>query len=116
MRTAYYFEEIPMTKIIATEKELDKRLRDDEYRLALKCHPGAAFITVKLNKTNQSFVVSRARRWDSENNEYKIKYQILSEDCKHIVEDYIVSEHDKNQLFTVAVQLIRLNRAYKYFD
>lgn len=116
MKTAYFFEEIPMSKITATERELEKRLRDEELKLATKCSPAAAFVVVKMKKTNQEFVVARARRWDSEKGEYEVSYQILSDDCEHIVESYRVSEHAEHQLFTVAVRLIRLNRAYKYFD
>ena len=116
MKTALFFEEIPMTKIAATERELEKRLHEKELDLATKCHPGAAFIVVKMKKTNQEFVVARARRWDDKKGEYEHSYQILSDDCEHVVEAYRRWQHEEHQLFTIAVRLIRLNRAYKYFD
>lgn len=115
-RNVYYWDEIPMSKIVATERELEKRLRDEELKLATKCSPCAAFIVVKLKKTGQSFVVARDRRWNSQKGEYEITYQVLSDDCRHVVESYRVSEKSDAPLFTVAVRLIRLNRAWKYFD
>lgn len=115
-RTAYFFEEIPMSKIVATERELENRLYAEELKLSAKCSPSPAFIVVKMKKTGQAFVVARARRWNSQKGEYEITYQVLSDDCRHVVESYRVSEKSDAPLFTVAVRLIRLNRAWKYFD
>ena len=113
-QTAYYFEEIPMNWISATEKELERRLYADELSNAMKCSAAPAFTELTMKKTGQKFVVARARRWNG--SEYEYKVQILTDDCKNIVKEYGYKESDQYPLFTAAVTLIRLNYQYRYFD
>lgn len=112
----YYYEEIPLRKVVAVEKEIDRRLRADEYRQALKCSPFPAYTEITMNKTGQKFVVARAKQWDSDRGGYNFKVQILTEDCDKVVKAYVYKDTDENPLLELAATIIRLGRSYRYFD
>lgn len=119
MGYTYYYEEIPLNWIIAVEKEIEKRLREKEYELALRCSSLPAYITITMKKTGQKFIVARDRRYldsryENPGNIYKI--QILTEDCEKVIESYTYHEKDNDPLFSTAVKIIRLNYQYRYFD
>ena len=83
MSKMYYIEEIPMSLISATEKEIESRLRADECRLATECSCGAAYITLNL-KNGGTMYVARGKKYDSENDRYIYTVQLLDEDVKVI--------------------------------
>ena len=96
MSKAYYIEEIPMSLISATEKEIEKRLRADECRLAEECACQLSAYT-KLNlKNGGTLYVARNKKYDSENDRYIYIVQLLDEDVKVIEQVTYVEKNCKH--------------------
>lgn len=114
----YYYEELPMTMIYATIKELEKRLRAEELKLAAECHCGAAFVTLEL-KNGEKLHVARGKQWDGASNQYKYTVQLLDDDCKVLLSNSYTEEagvhfndnhYPVEPMFQIAVKIIRRNR------
>ena len=110
MNGTYYIDEIPMKQIIATEKEINKRLYQDELKLACKCSPVPAFITLNL-KNGMTVYVARERRWNSSTKKYMYHVQLLDEDVQVIMSNEY-QEDNISGLTSIAIKIIRLNRMH----
>jgi len=108
MKDTYFIDEIPMKQIIATEKELNKRLYQDELKLACKCSPSPAFITLNLHN-GMTVYVAREKKWKSDIKKYTYHVQLLDEDVKIIMSNEY-EESNNSGLTAIAMKIIRLNR------
>lgn len=114
----YYYEELLLSQVLATAKEIHKRLIHEECKLATECHPGAAYITLNL-KNGDVVYVARGRKYNQVTKDYTYTVQILedAEDNKlqlvmsnqYRADRGIKSEVPDNML-PIAAKIIRMNK------
>ena len=118
MATKLFYQEIPMDQIVKAEMKLDKALTSEEYKLALQCRSGSAYLTINLHNDGTVYV-ARRRRWNSSKQRYEYTVQLLDYYMEVIstVNYYKDGEtcrrmdgYEVDPLFMVAVELIRLGR------
>lgn len=115
---AYFYEELPMKQVLATTKEIHKRLNADDMNLALKCSPCAAYITLNLNNGDVVYV-ARKRDYQSASDNYKYTVQVLEDndenqlDVVHAttyVSDGSITSEVPDNMLTVAAKVIRMSK------
>ena len=102
----YYYQELPMSKIIAVENEIEKRLYAEELKLATKCNPGAAYITLNM-KNGSTLYVARAQKWNGKS--YTKHVQLLSSDLEVLASNEY-EEDEEYPLMMIAVKILRLSK------
>lgn len=113
----YFFEEIPMSMILVTIKEIEKRLRAEELRLAEECSAGAAYVTLNLKKGGTVYV-ARAKKWLGDKAQYQYTVQLLDEDLKVLISQSYTEENGTHfdddhypvdPMVAIAARIIRRN-------
>ena len=104
----YYYEELPLSWIISTEKELEKRFKEDEYKLVLKCRTYQPAMIELHCKNGKNFVAARKKLYV--NGQYQYRIQLLDDTCKNILLDYSYTEGEMYPLFMLAVKVNRVGR------
>lgn len=120
MRYAWCYEEIPASLINLTIAEIEKRLEMEELKLAMKCAPSPAFITLEL-KNGDVVYVTRKQKWNGKNYTYTV--QLLRDEDETCMQVLYQVEYVENNgeyfrpdgypivpLFMLAVKIIRLNK------
>ncbi len=103
-----YYEELPLSWIINTEKELEKRFKEDEYKLALKCCTYQPAMIELHCKNGKDFVAARKRLYVD--GQYQYHVQLLDATCKNVLLDYSYVEGEMYPLFALAVKVNRVGR------
>ena len=102
----YYYQELPMSKIIAVENEIEKRLYAEELRLATECNSGTAYITLNM-KNGSTLYVARAQKWNGKS--YTKHIQLLNSDLEVLVNNEY-EDDEKYPLMMIAVKILRLSK------
>lgn len=88
--------------------ELEKRISDDEMKLALNCHSGAAFIKLDA-KNGKKIVVAREARWVSDKKTYKFRAEIYDDTTGSLDKVYGADAFDKDALMRdVAIEVAKM--------
>ncbi len=104
----YYYEELPMSWITNTEKELEKRFKADEDKLALKCKTYQPAMIELHCKNGKDFVAARKRLYVD--GQYQYHVQLLDASCENVLLSYYYNEEDMYPLFALAVKINRVGR------
>lgn len=102
----YYYQELPMRKIIAVEDEIEKRLCAEELKLAAEYNPGAAYITLNM-KNGSTLYVARNSKWNGKG--YTKHVQLLNSELEVLASNEY-KDDEEYPLMMIAVKILRLSK------
>jgi len=81
-KMAYFYEELLLDLVIKAQKEIEKRLKADELRLACECATQCTAYAKINGKNGVNLFVARARFYNSKTKDYDYHVQLLDEDLR----------------------------------
>lgn len=82
MAMKYYIEELPMDMVIAAEKLIEKKLQQDEVKLAVGCATQCTAYATLDGKNGVKLYVARKHQYNSITKDYDYHVQLLNEDLE----------------------------------
>ena len=84
MAETYYIEELPVAMVLQAEKYIEKKVREDELRLAVECATQCTAYAEFTGKNGVKLYVARATNYNSKLGDYEWTVQLLDSDLQVI--------------------------------
>ena len=81
-KMAFYYESEKLDVVLAAEKIIEKKLREDELKLALECATQMPAFATLTYADGSALYVARKRCWNAKANRYEYKVQLLGGEDK----------------------------------